>query len=106
LGKETTAFLAGGHLAERQAVIAAIMDEPWAHPVTLLREPDNPFDANAVKVLVPGGQIGYIAASLAAEMAQRMDSGRCSYIASIADVVPNKQGKLNVRLGLYRVDNE
>lgn len=47
--------------------------------LTLQREPENPHDANAIKVLSPDPEaihIGYIAKEIAAEIAPLMDSGQ------------------------------
>lgn len=37
-------------------------------PVTVLHEPDNPYDANACKVLAGTGLLGYVPAALAARL--------------------------------------
>jgi hypothetical protein len=49
--------------------------------VKLVREPDNPKDGNAIKVMLPqrilgGKQLGYIRAPAAAMLAPKMDAGR------------------------------
>ena len=42
----------------------------------LEREPNNPYDANAIKLLrLNGEQIGYVTARLATDLAQYVDSG-------------------------------
>jgi hypothetical protein len=44
-------------------------------PVTLQREPDNPFGSHTVAVLTRHGQIGYISTKDSKLVAQRLDSG-------------------------------
>lgn len=41
--------------------------------IELVREPDNKFDANAIKVMADGKQIGYIGKEFAAIIAPLMD---------------------------------
>lgn len=45
-------------------------------PLTLLREPGNPHDANAIQVIEPDSQmfIGYVAKEIAVELAPVLDS--------------------------------
>lgn len=44
--------------------------------VKLIREPDNPYDANCVRVVSPRGvQIGNVSRRVAAWMAERLDRG-------------------------------
>lgn len=104
------AFVAGAHLPERQAAIRLIDANLPDVAVSLVREPENPYDSNAVAVVctLPGPhggpgrtvQIGYIKAALAAEIAPGMDSGAMQWAAGISAVSPSKSGKLNVRLEL------
>jgi single-stranded-DNA-specific exonuclease len=55
----------------RQAVVALLTE---GERVTLIREPDNPFDPNAVKVIRwDHRQIGYVERELARILAPRMD---------------------------------
>ncbi|HQT30976.1 MAG: HIRAN protein [Hydrogenophilales bacterium 28-61-11] len=44
--------------------------------LTLIREPDNPYDANAVRVEWQGHKIGYVPRRDNAEAARFMDSGQ------------------------------
>lgn len=45
---------------------------------TLVREPDNEYDPNAIKVAFLGHyEFGYVPTRLAQELAPQMDSGRC-----------------------------
>lgn len=45
-------------------------------PIFIEREPDNVHDANAIKVLTDGGQIGYIGRDYSSILAGYMDAGR------------------------------
>lgn len=51
----------------------------------LVREPDNRYDSNAIKVYAVGDHIGYINADLAKDLASKMDSG-ISIEASIDEI--------------------
>lgn len=53
--------------------VAAAMSE--ATPITLEREPDNQFDAYAIKVLIENFHIGYIERGQAAWISPLMDDG-------------------------------
>ena len=44
---------------------------------TLVREPGNEYDANAIRVEVGGRKVGYIARGLAAQLAPPLDEARC-----------------------------
>ncbi len=41
----------------------------------LVREPDNPYDPNAVRVVLSGEHIGYVPKSVAEHLAPAMDGG-------------------------------
>jgi hypothetical protein len=57
----------------RQALLAKCEE---GEVLRLVREPDNPHDSNAVKVLtVAGEQLGYITATAAETVAREMDRG-------------------------------
>jgi hypothetical protein len=48
--------------------------EPPRDPsVTLIREPENPYDANAIQVWIDGAHVGYIPAKSNAALAASMD---------------------------------
>lgn len=56
----------------REALPSLAMDQP----VTLRREPDNPYDQRAIEVLdVAGRKLGYIARSDNSAVARMMDAG-------------------------------
>lgn len=44
--------------------------------LTFVREPDNPYDKNAIKVICDYQHIGYVKADLAEEIAPLMDEGK------------------------------
>lgn len=46
------------------------------YELSLIREPDNPHDSNAIRVLVNGKPVGHIPANLAKPLAKRIDAGK------------------------------
>lgn len=65
--------------------------------VTLERDPMNPYDPNAIKVVNKAGyQIGYISRELAEKIAYRMDSG-VRYTTGVIGITGNNPGE---RLGV------
>ncbi len=65
-------------LAELARLPGPIREGRKAFPATLIAEPDNPYDANAIAVLGPTGQIGYVARSTAERFAETF---RCIHAA-------------------------
>ena len=63
---------AGRHHA---AALAAAAAAPGA-PLTLRRDPANPYDAAAIAVDAAGEQLGWVPRELAAELAPEVDAGR------------------------------
>lgn len=59
-----------------QQVIKEIIKEVGVEELLLIREPDNPADANAIRVEVSGLRVGYIPADTAKEIAPRMATRR------------------------------
>lgn len=54
--------------------------------VVLEREGDNPYDANAIRVLLPGGiPVGYVARDAARGLASRLDEDPGSFAASVRE---------------------
>lgn len=89
----------------RQEIIA---DCSEGEDLLLVREPDNPKDANAVKVCrLAGGQIGYISAFLAARMAGEMDRGK-KFSARISEITGGVEGKptlgVNIEISVHEQD--
>ncbi len=58
--------------SHRQSIIARCND---GYLVQLIREPNNPYDQNAIQVVSPHGQIGYIKSDVAKGLARDMDRG-------------------------------
>ncbi|MBL5975338.1 MAG: hypothetical protein D3X82_16720 [Candidatus Leucobacter sulfamidivorax] len=49
--------------------------KPRLGPVTLVREPENPHDRNAVAIHVESGKVGYFNKQMAASLAKELDAG-------------------------------
>ncbi|NQS75277.1 MAG: hypothetical protein HQP61_02370 [Peptococcaceae bacterium] len=53
--------------------------EGWKYKMSwhcgLIRQPDNPYDPNAIAVELAGEQVGFIPKALAAKLAPRIDAG-------------------------------
>lgn len=60
--------------------------------LTLLREPNNSYDKNAIKIIVSGKHIGYIKSDLAKTVAPLLDKGH-KYNASINEITGGTSGK-------------
>jgi hypothetical protein len=58
--------------SDRQQIIAALRKGDW---IDLVPEPDNPKDKHAVKVMSPGGQIGYLKRDVARRLSQKLAAG-------------------------------
>lgn len=59
-----------------QRILKDLADyDPDSLELTLEREPDNPYDENAIKVYCEGEHIGYIKAELAKKLADLVDDG-------------------------------
>ena len=68
----------------RQAVVALLTE---GEQVSLIRDPENPFDPNAVKVVRwDHQQIGFLDRELAKIMAPRMDRYRGTFIATVSRI--------------------
>lgn len=60
--------------------------------LSLVREPNNPYDRNAIMVLnSSGSQLGYISKDVASNLAYNMDSG-ARYIATVTNVTGTNPG--------------
>jgi len=101
--KTTLTWVSGAKYDGRQEVIKTIAKDFYAVPVTLLREPENKHDPNAIKIVVPQGEIGYIKRDEAKLMAPLLDADPSAYVAAIADVKKTEKGNLNVQISLYKV---
>lgn len=69
--------------------------------VTLERDPYNPYDRNAIKVINSNGDhIGFISKDLAATMAMNMDSGTMfsATVSSITGMNPGENMGVNLHI--------
>jgi hypothetical protein len=79
-------------------------------PAVLIREPDNPHDANAIEVHIPSlgryGMIGHLPAVMAARLAPLMDEGT-RYQAAITVVLihPEHSERPGIEVVIDRVDD-
>lgn len=55
--------------------ILALRDSAKGAPVQLVRNPDNPYDKNAIEVRLNGTMLGHLAKEVAARLAPEMDNG-------------------------------
>lgn len=101
-----------GEKLMRQAIIqhlktAMELDKESDHILELRREPDNPYDRNAIGVFFepegvtpsfarPMGRIGFLPKELAAALAERIDSGEFKPFAKVNNLKLNRQGVLYV----------
>lgn len=59
-----------------KAVADALIEISVGTPLLLIREPDNPYDTNAIRVMtVIGRSIGYVQREVAAIVAPKIDAG-------------------------------
>lgn len=59
--------------------------------VQLVREPDNPYDSNAIDVRNAAGSLGHIPSDIAELLAKRLDSGAVTAKAVVTEVLPKSQ---------------
>lgn len=67
--------------------------------LTLRREPRNPFDLNAIQVWHRAGQVGFLNADLAAELAPDMDAG-AEFTAEVEEVTGGTRDKPHLGLNI------
>lgn len=76
-----------------QRILKDLADyDPDSLNLTLEREPDNPYDENAIKVYCEGEHIGYIKAELAKKLADLVDDGVVS--GSVSEITGGTEGHL------------
>ncbi len=93
--------VAGVTFEGRQTVVGALRP---GEALALRREPDNPHDPHAVKVLTESGvQIGYLSARVASRLAPSMDTGT-RYTATISQITGGGDRSYGVNLYLQRQD--
>jgi hypothetical protein len=69
-------------------------------PLELLREPDNPYDRNAVRVEWQGHKLGYVPRRRNAALAWAMDAGQ-DFSARIAEPPRRRGGRRRVDFDIY-----
>ena len=72
---------------------------------TLVREPDNPVDSNAIKVMVGSTHIGYVPKDVAGELSPEVDSG-VDWLAIVDRMIvsPENPDQPGLRLKVFRND--
>lgn len=82
----------GMHFREREGVPAKSIVASFVPPLKLdfEREPTNPYDQNAIKILYEGQHIGYIEAASAIYLAPWIDEGH-DYTITVTDMVEVKR---------------
>lgn len=74
-------------------------------PVTLVREPDNEFDNNAIKVVVRDEQVGYIPSSVSKQLAKEIDSGgRWHGVVDRVLMSPNNPEQPGIRIKVFEIE--
>ena len=66
---------------EMMALLASL---PQGEPLTLIREPTNKYDSNAVQVWARGHHIGYVKGNQNRDLAMAMDRARTGSSAAVA----------------------
>jgi hypothetical protein len=69
-------------------------------PLALVREPDNPYDANAVRVEWSGRKLGYVPRDQNAALAWAMDRGE-RVTARISRLQPHRNPRLRVEFEVF-----
>ena len=73
-------------------------------PLFLEREPENPYDCNAVKLLtIAGEHVGYVGRELAEDLAQAMDNG-INYQCFVAELTGGNGRNYGLNIKIIRVD--
>ena len=92
--------IAGVTFDNRQAVIATL--NPWEE-LQLVRDYDNPYDANAIRVerVSTGEQLGFLDRATAANLARRLDDLGGAWSAQIVRICHNgtEDSILGVEIG-------
>ena len=102
--------IAGTTFDGRQDIIEELSDCGMLNSgqsLFLKREPENPYDRNAIAILHPSTmqQLGYIEKNLAAEMAAKMDTGT-RYSAEVSQLTGGTGYRYGVNIILYENSNE
>lgn len=81
-----TTRVAGVTIGNRQQLIAALRGD---ESVSIVREPDNPYDSNALAVRIGGEHIGYVPRGLAEQLAPQIRGFAEGRIVELTGGVPN-----------------
>lgn len=96
--KRYTMHIVGEQYEGRQEVIKLLKR---GDPLTLVREPDNSYDENAVNIMYKGRSIGYLSQKNAEWIADLLDDGE-ALVASVATIALDENGNgdtfLNVKI--------
>ena len=72
-------------------------------PVTLVREPNNEADSNAIKVMVREQEVGYIPALTAGQLAKEIDNGETwRGVLDRIVVSPSNPEQPGIRIKVFR----
>lgn len=74
--------VAGVTFQGRQETVAKLSE---GDPLTLEREPDNPYDPNAIKVLTEHGEVGYVPREYAAAVGVHLSAGT-TYTCTVSEL--------------------
>lgn len=93
--------VAGVTFEGRQDIIARLSPDM---PLMLVRDADNPYDANAIGVFAEAGQIGFLNKELAAKLASAIDDGGAVYRGAVSEITGGTDGQsLGVNIVIERV---
>ena len=93
--------VAGVTFEGRQETVRALRP---GDPLMLRREPDNPHDPHAVKVVTASGtQIGYLSARIASRLAPSIDTG-IRYAAAVTQITGGGDRSFGVNIHVHRHD--
>lgn len=74
-------------------------------PARLVRDQDNPYDSNAIRVKIDGEYVGHLPKLISAAIAPEMDAGK-QWVAEVEAVLLNndKVDQPGLKLRVWRVD--
>lgn len=72
----------------------------------LVREPNNRFDPNAVRIDYDGVKLGYVPATYSAIVAGLIDSGQVALLADVGDTIAPKRALCHFRLWLLTGESD
>jgi HIRAN domain len=91
------------HQDELRALVGPMCEGGYLVPVaaTLRREPDNPHDANAIRVEVDGRLVGRVRREVAAQLAPALDRRRCPAFVVCGVIRGGSRSKRHLGLHLW-----